>query len=195
MYPPGLQLAAFLGGGTGPWKVDRIVPVAGESLPLVDRLEVHPAHPAIHNGASWMLRGVSGHLRYTERREKTLLDPVSPPLGREEARLAALIPISKSPDWWALTQDERRAIMEERSHHFANGMRYLPRIARRLYHSRDLGEPFDFLTWFEFAPEHAAAFDELLVLLRAQEEWRFVSREVEIRLSRSGAPATAGISS
>ena len=30
-----------------------------------------------------------------------------------------------------------------------------------LYHSRELGEAFDFLTWFEFAPEHAAAFEDL----------------------------------
>ena len=52
------------------------------------------------------------------------------------------------------------------------------------YHSRDLGEPFDFLTWFEFAPQHDAAFDELLGMLRSTEEWRYVEREVEIRLSR-----------
>src|SRR2546428_7160638 len=32
---------------------------------------------------------------------------------------------------------------------------YLPAIARRLYHCRDLGEPFDFLTWFEYAPADA----------------------------------------
>ena len=184
MYPPGLQPVAFIGGGAGSWKVDRMVAIAGEPLAHVEGLNIHPGHPAGINGASWMLRGVSGHLRYTERREKTLLDPISPPLDREEAHLAALIPICKSPEWWALTQDERRSVIEERSHHFVNGMRFLPRIARRLYHSRDLGEPFDFLTWFEFSPEHAAAFDELLALLRGQEEWGFVTREVEIRLSR-----------
>ena len=33
-------------------------------------------------------------------------------------------------------------------------------MARRLRHGRDLGEPFDFLTWFEFDPEHAKAFDD-----------------------------------
>jgi len=63
-------------------------------------------------------------------------------------------------------------------------MKYLPRIARRLYHSRDLGEPFDFLTWFEFAPENAQAFDDLVGMLRSREEWSFVDREVEIRLAR-----------
>jgi hypothetical protein len=27
-------------------------------------------------------------------------------------------------------------------------MKYMAAVARRLYHARDLGEPFDFLTWF-----------------------------------------------
>ena len=44
--------------------------------------------------------------------------------------------------------------------HIATGLEYLPAVARRLHHGRDLGEPFDFLTWFEFAPEHAAAFED-----------------------------------
>jgi len=48
-----------------------------------------------------------------------------------------------------LTQDERREIFEERSRHIATGLEYLPAVARRLHHSRDLGGPFDFLTWFE----------------------------------------------
>src|SRR5436190_667936 len=63
---------------------------------------------------------------------------------------------------------------------------YLPRIARRLHHGRDLAEPFDFITWFEFAPGDAGAFDELCGLLRATEEWSFVEREVDIRLLRVG---------
>jgi hypothetical protein len=58
--------------------------------------------------------------------------------------------------------------------------------ARRLYHARELGEPFDFLTWFEFAPEHRTAFEKLVGMLRSTEEWSFVDREVDIRLSRAG---------
>jgi hypothetical protein len=38
----------------------------------------------------------------------------------------------------------------------------------------------------EFAPQHAAAFDELLAELRVTEEWRYVEREVEIRVCRDG---------
>jgi hypothetical protein len=45
-------------------------------------------------------------------------------------------------------------------------------------------EPFDFLTWFEYAPEHAEAFEELVTYLRESEEWRYVEREVDIRVVR-----------
>ncbi|MFN8889797.1 MAG: chlorite dismutase, partial [Cyclobacteriaceae bacterium] len=57
-------------------------------------------------------------------------------------------------------------------------------IARKLYHCRDIGEPFDFLTWFEYAPEHATAFEDLVGKLRETEEWKYVDREIDIRLTR-----------
>ena len=77
-------------------------------------------------------------------------------------------------------------IFEERSHHTQIGMEYLPAIARRLHHCRDLGgiEPFDFLTWFEFAKADSAAFDDLVAALRATDEWKYVERESEIRVIR-----------
>ena len=181
-YSSDLLPVTFAAGATGPWKVERLIAVRGAPLIPAARLEIHPAH-VVAPGA-WSLRGVAGHARYVERHEKGPLDASSPSLGRPEATLAALIPIRKSAGWWALSQDERRAVFEARSHHVADSMKYLPRIARRLYHSRDLGEPFDFLTWFELAPEHEPAFDELLALLRSREEWTFVEREVELRLSR-----------
>ena len=57
------------------------------------------------------------------------------------------------------------------------------------HHCRDLGkdEPFDFLTWFEYAPSDSQAFEKLAGALRASEEWRYVEREVEIRLMREPA--------
>src|SRR5437588_10839889 len=45
---------------------------------------------------------------------------------------------------------------------WAIGLRYVPEIARRLYHCHDLGEPFDFLTWFEYAPTDGEVFEELV---------------------------------
>ena len=106
------------------------------------------------------------------------------PLGRSSAALAALIPIKKAAAWWDLAQDERRTIFEDQSHHNAIGVHYLPAIARQLYHCRDLDEPFDFLTWFEYPASHAQAFEELVARLRATREWTYVEREVDIRLER-----------
>ena len=82
-----------------------------------------------------------------------------------------------------MAQDERRAVMEEQSQHIALGLRALPAVARRLHHCRDLSpdEPFDFLTWFEFAPGHTPLFDDLLARLRASPEWDYVERECEVR--------------
>ena len=173
----------FVAKDSGQYQIERITAVSGDARTHATHLTVHHELVAHAHGA-WALRGVTGHVRYVERAEKTALDPVSPALARPEATCAALIPIRKSADWWALPQDERRAIFEQRSRHIADSMKYLPRIARRLYQARELGEHFDFLTWFEFAPEHSGAFDELLAMLRSREEWSFVEREVEIRLSR-----------
>ena len=88
--------------------------------------------------------------------------------------------------WWELTQDERRTIFEDRSMHISVGLKYLPSVARRLHHCRDLceAEPFDFVTLFDYAKADAAAFDEMLAIMRASEEWKYVEREVDIRLVR-----------
>lgn len=72
----------------------------------------------------------------------------------------------------------------ERSGHNRIGLDYLPGVARRLLHCCDISEPFDLLTWFEFAPIKAPAFDELLRRLRGTEEWSYVERGAEIRLER-----------
>lgn len=179
-------LVTFSGSGGGDWIVEDIRAVVGAPLPPTERLSIETG-PVLHLAqCAWSLRGVISHLRYTTRDEAALLGALQPPLGRPEATRGALIPITKSTTWWDLPQDERRAIYEERSRHTSIGLDYLPRIARRLHHSRELGEPFDFLTWFEFAPEHEDAFDDLVARLRGSEEWRYVEREVDMRLSRAG---------
>jgi hypothetical protein len=170
----------FVAGDEGSWIIERIASVSGAALPPAARLDVREG--LLGPSGAWVLRGVAGHPRYVQRAEQDALGRIQPPLGRAEATRAALIPIRKSAAWWALAQDERRAILEERSHHIAEGLKYLPAIARRLYQSRELGEPFDFLTWFEYAPEHAEAFEELVLLLRSTEEWTYVEREVDVRL-------------
>ena len=169
------------------WKVTETRTIIGDPLPSVESLNIVAGNiPSPPSGTAWVLHGVSSNERYVTRPEKVQLVAKSPPLGRPESDCAVLIPIRKNATWWALTQDERRAVFEERSHHTAVGLEYLPAIARKLHHCRDLGEtePFDFLTWFEFAKADAAAFDTLLERLRASEEWRYVEREVEVRLVR-----------
>ena len=175
---------SFAAGPVGQWRIDRIHGVIGATLANAACLAVREGTEDVLASSTWMLRGTTSNTRYTNRTELDRLAARQQGLGRAQASRAALIPIRKTERWWTLAQDERRIIMEEQSRHIAIGLDYLPEVARRLHHSRELGEPFDFLTWFEFAPEHEPAFDALLVRLRASEEWRYVDREVDIRLTR-----------
>ena len=182
------MFTTFRGGQSGAWRITAITPVKGAPLAAMPALSVvHSraiALPLLPSQTAWRLAGVASHLRYVERTEKTQLEAVQAGLGRPEASCAALIPIRKSPAWWELTQEERRRIFEDRSHHIAASLKTLPVIARQLYHCRDLGEPFDFLTWFEYAPQHATSFEDLVKVLRASEEWTYIEREVDIRVTR-----------
>jgi hypothetical protein len=183
------RLYTFVGGEVGKWSVVSSKAIIGDPLPAVERLEiVTGAVTTILDGSKWMLRGVTSNDRYVTRDEKDRLIETQAALGRPEATQMALIPIRKNAKWWALTQDERRALFEEKSKHVTIGLKYLPGVARRLHHCRDLGdsEPFDFLTLFDFAKTDAKAFDDMVAELRATEEWKFVEREVDIRLVRSG---------
>ncbi|MBR1126028.1 chlorite dismutase family protein [Bradyrhizobium lablabi] len=180
------MFTTFRGGQSGAWRVTLNSPVKGEGFASVPALAITQsasiALPILPSATAWRLVGVAGHVRYVEKTEKEQLAEKQAALGRKEATCAALIPIRKSAAWWELAQDERREIFEAKSQHIASSLKYLPQIARQLFHCRDLGEPFDFLTWFEYAPEHAAEFEELVAMLRATEEWKFVEREVDVRL-------------
>jgi len=176
-------LTTYSAGKSGPWCVDTITPVVGETLPAAERLDVveDPVAPRAA-GSVWALRGVTSNIRYSTRVELEVLSSRQPGLGRPGCTRAALIPIRKSDAWWALAQDERRALLAES--HITIGLDYLPAVARRLHHSRDLGEPFDFLTWFEYAPTDSEQFEDLVGRLRDTPEWSHVDREVDVRLSR-----------
>src|SRR5882757_156818 len=180
------MFTTFRGGQSGAWRVTLVAPVKGDALASIPALSITQsasiALPILPSATSWRLAGVTSNLRYVKRAEKEQLEAAQAGLGRPEATCAALIPIRKSPAWWELTQEERRRIFEDKSRHIADSLKYLPAVARQLYHCRDLGEPFDFITWFEFAPEHATEFEELVAMLRATEEWNFVEREVDVRV-------------
>jgi len=122
-----------VGGDAGPWAVDRIDPITGPSLPHAPHVTViESATATLPRNPAWVLRGVFGHERYTTPEEHEALARRQEPLGRTAATRAALIAVSKSEEWWQLSQDERRAIFEERSHHIEIGTEYLPAVARRL---------------------------------------------------------------
>ena len=177
----------FVGGAHGAWRVTSMRGVCGDGLAPVERVDVVQGLPigqALSTEFAWRLQGLTSHVRYAERSEVDSLAAHQPSLDRPEATCGALIPIKKSARWWALPQDERRAIFEAVSHHTQIGLDYLPAVARRLHHCRDIGEPFDFLTWFEYAPNHADAFEQLVSALRATPEWDYVEREIDIRLVR-----------
>jgi chlorite dismutase len=180
------MFTTFRGGHSGIWRITLNAAVKGEGLAAVPALAVTQnasiALPLLPSTTSWRLAGVTSHVRYVEKAEMEQLAEKQAPLGRKEATFAAMIPIRKSAAWWALGQDERREILEAKSHHISASLKYLPQVARQLFHCRDLGEPFDFITWFEYAPKDAAQFEELVAMLRTTEEWTFVEREVDVRL-------------
>jgi chlorite dismutase len=184
------MFTTFRGGQSGAWRITLNSTVRGEGLPATPALAITQSEsialPILPSATSWRLAGVASYVRYVEKVEKEQLAEKQAPLGRKEATFAAMIPIRKSAAWWALNQDERREILEAKSHHISGSLKYLPQIARQLYHCRDLGEPFDFITWFEYAPEHATQFEELVAMLRGTEEWAFVEREVDVRLRLVG---------
>src|SRR4051812_13938550 len=64
------------------------------------RLEAGRAHPA-----TGTLRGVTEHLWYTTRAQKTELQRSIPERTGDDT-MAVLIPIRKSEAWWDLPQDE-----------------------------------------------------------------------------------------
>jgi len=184
------RLFSFFGGDTGVWRIAEMEVIVGEPLPVARRLAIGsgseiPSDPH----AAWVLRGITSNERYVIHEERSQLSAKQQGLGRPEATRAALIPIRKNVAWWALTQDERQSVFEEQSKHAKIGLQYFPALARRLHHCRDLSEsePFDFLTWFEYEPAHEAMFNKLVAALRATEEWKYVEREVDIRLVREAA--------
>lgn len=95
----------FVGGGNGQWKVQGITRVIGDSLGNVPFVRIMPSESIKSNEELWTLKGARSNLRYTEKDEEDKLVTVQAGLGRPEATCAALIPIRKSGDWWALAQD------------------------------------------------------------------------------------------
>ena len=179
------KLITFYGGKLGSWKVRDFNTIIGKPIKTVDRIEmINPNQQSRKIESDWTFKGISSNLRYATKKEKAMLDKTPPIIGKHENSFAAFIPMSKSEEWWLLTQDERRKIFEEKSDHIKISSNYLETIQRKLFHSRDIGEEFDFLAWFEFEPKNKSVFDDLLGYLRQTEEWKYVTRDIDIRVIR-----------
>lgn len=188
--PVNPRLYTFLAGQTGKWVITVNKPYIGAAWPSAQRLDIINGDVSpLPTGAAWAIKGVTSNDRYVSHEEKTQLAAKQSALGRPEATHAAIIPIRKNAKWWALTPDDRRAIFEQQSRHNTIGMKYLPAIARRLHHCRDLSvqEPFDFITLFDYEKKDAEAFEELVAALRETEEWEYVDWEIDLRLVRDSA--------
>ena len=65
----------------------------------------------------------------------------------ESGPYAAVIPIRKDAEWWALPHEQRLVMMQE---HTEAALPYHKTVKRKLYHSTGLDD-FDFITYFETA--------------------------------------------
>jgi len=175
----------YVGGGSGSWRITQIGIHSGLPLKPATHLDISNGRlDQAPVGAAWMFHGIVSNTRYVTSENRDSQDSRPPSFYGSEATCAALIPIRKSAAWWNLARNERREIVESRTRHVATGLKFLPWIARRLQYSRNPGEPFDFVTWFEYSPRDARIFDDLAGALRSSEEWRYVEREIDIRLVR-----------
>jgi hypothetical protein len=179
------SLFQYIGGSTGPWRVTNVTTVCGAPLKPASHLEIiqgrldrFPPH------CSWILRGVAKNTRFYTQEERVASKAQRIVPGLSAATCAALIPIRKSSEWWSMNIQDRQEIIEARTSHIDRAFRLIPAMARRLLYGRDLGEPFDLVTWFEYAPKDAKIFDDLAATMRSSLEWQFVEREIDIRLVR-----------
>jgi len=169
----------------GDWRITNVVNHSGAGLRPASHISIaNGPLSRIPVGTSWVLRGVVNNTRYVTREDRCDGAICQTKAFSDEMPCAALIAIRKSDAWWNLTRSDRRDIVEERSRRITDGFALFPAIARRFQYSRDLGEPFDFVTWFEYDPSDVSIFDELVNVLRTSEEWNYVEREIEFRLLR-----------
>ena len=135
-----------------------------------------PAAAHLAGDAAWVLRGVTSNERYVTRGEHSDLAARQESLGRAGATRAVLIPIKKSAEWCELAQDERRRIVRGELASRRSAWSTCPSSRAACTTGATSASRSTSLTWFEYAPEHAAAFELLVQRLRATEEWAYPAR-------------------
>lgn len=179
------NLFSYIGGSSGSWRITQMQTLSGPALRLASHVEI--AHgPVVRppGGASWILSGIARNTRFVTREERSPEQCWSTSSQTREATCAALIPIQQSAAWWDLAHDEREEIIETQSRCLSDRLRFLTTFARRFLFGRDLGEPFDIVTWLEYSPCDEALVNDLAAALRQTQEWKYVEREIDIRMVR-----------
>jgi len=113
----------------------------------------------------------------------------SPPGTAEKYQLAAVTPLNKTDEWWAMDFLHRESFflprydenenMVVKGHTLASAAG-VPNICRRLVHAPDgygLDENYDFVGYFEFAEADAPVFRQVMEGLRdikQNPEWKYV---------------------
>lgn len=171
----------YVGGSSGAWKVTQSTVRSGEPLPAVTHIDIVQGRAEAPSGASWILSGLVRSTRYVSREDSPhRIDP-----SHLDPTCAALILIRRSSEWWKLGTADQNELLQPPSRAANPGLRSLSSMLRRWQHRCDLSEQFDCVTWFEYEPRDATAFDDLLADWRGSEEWAYVDRECDLRLVRA----------
>lgn len=174
----------FMGGMSGAWRVTSIVTHSGQSLPNATHVEIANGDfgrtPA---GTAWVFHGVARNTRFVTREEPRRSTSDLTPVPHFGESCAALILVRRSPDWWRLTQGDRNEVLELPSGRLRQRINILPSLLRLMPRRNAMPETFDSVTWFEYMPQDAAIFDDLAGTMRTSEEWKFVDREIVIKLT------------
>jgi chlorite dismutase len=145
---------------------------------------------------------VTRQLNYTDAATLQRLKENAPKRGTgTEQPNAVVFPLSKTPAWWALTQEKRQSYFfgnpaqfgKDHLSHNGVGFKYINRIFRKLYHSRFIDQGQDFMTYFDFGDADAGTFDALLSGLRDDKrlnrEWIYVEEKPIVRGKRVATSA------
>lgn len=129
---------------------------------------------------------VTAELDYTDAATLDQLKARAPTRGNgKDQPNAVVLPIAKTPAWWALPLDKRKQYMDKHPETFGKdhvghneiGFVYIKNIFRKLYHSRFIDDQQDFMTYFEFSDNDMDNYNNLLKNLRDKQinpEWEYV---------------------
>ena len=183
---------SFVAGDRGRWEVTSVAPVIGETLEWVPFLEIRNEYLMnVPVDFSWLLRGITSTRRYTNNVQQVNTMAAQPQLGRPEATCAALIPVRKSREWWDMTFEERKQIFESNSIRYPK-IRTVRNICPASHASSTIAVIWAsrLISWHgsNTRPRTPLLSRILSQLSGLQKEWKYVDREVDVRLVRSGGP-------